>query len=154
MIQFKNTFLLFLLTFVCFACKDNREKRREFVSEKIESFSEKQAEWDNLTKRILKNEFVNSNLGKYINSIDLDKSLASELTEKGIKRISVRNSSECKEVEYTTEWTNYQITYLYLTWTTCDSKQTEKGFYQSDSSFIEIYGIGNNWLVWTDGDPI
>ncbi len=124
------------------------------MSEKIESFSEKQAEWDNLTKRILKNEFVNSNLGKYINSIDLDKSLASELTEKGIKRISVRNSSECKEVEYTTEWTNYQITYLYLTWTTCDSKQTEKGFYQSDSSFIEIYGIGNNWLVWTDGDPI
>ena len=106
-----------------------------------------------MTNRILENQFVNSNLGKGIYPTDLEQSLSTELIENGIKFITVRNDSECKEVEYQTDY-EYSIGTLHLTWTTCDPKQTEKGFYQSDSSFIEIYGIGNNWLIWTDGDPI
>jgi len=147
--------LIFLLTFSLISCKDNKEKRKEIVSEKIEQFSEKQTKWNNLTNRILENQFVNSNLGKGIYPTDLVQPLSTELIENGIKFITVRNDSECKEVEYATEWTEYPIGTLYLTWTTCGNlKQTEKGFYQSDSSFIEIFGIGNNWLIWTDSDFI
>jgi hypothetical protein len=149
----KTKILIFLLTFSFLSCKDNKEKRKEIVSEKIEQFSEKKAEWNYLTNRILESQFVNSNLGKGIYPTDLEQSLSTELIKNGIKRITVRNSSECKEVEYETDY-EYPIGTLHLTWTTCDPKQTEKGFYQSDSSFIEIYGIGNNWLIWTDGDPI
>ncbi|WP_299782974.1 hypothetical protein [uncultured Formosa sp.] len=108
-----------------------------------------------MTNRILKNQFVNSNLGKGIYPTDLEQSLSAELIENGIKLITVRNDSECKEVEYATEWTEYPIGTLYLTWTTCGNlKQTEKEFHQSDSSFIEVFGIGNNWLIWTDSDFI
>ncbi|WP_412983941.1 hypothetical protein [Pontimicrobium sp. IMCC45349] len=155
MSRLNTKILIFLLTFSLLSCKDNKEKRKEIVTEKIEQFSEKETEWNNLTNRILENQYVNSNLGKRIYPIDLEQSLSTELIENGIKFITVLNDSECKEVEYATEWTEYPIGTLYLTWTTCGNlKQTEKGFYQSDSSFIEIFGIGNNWLIWTDSDFI
>ena len=154
--RLKTIILIFLLTFSLLSCIDNREKRKEIVSEKIEQLSEKQNEWNNLTNRILENQFVNSNLGKGIYPTDLEQTLSTELISSGIKRITVRNSSECKEVEYETEWTEYPIGTLYLTWTTCDSEQTKKGYYKDnfDLNFIEVWGIGNNWLIWTDCDFI
>jgi len=157
MTRIKTIILIFLLTFSLISCKDNREKRKEIVSEKIDQFSGKQVEWKNLTNQILENKFVKSNLGKGIYPSDLEQYLSTELINNGIKRITVRNSSECKEVEYETEWTEYPIGTLYLTWTTCGNlKQTEKGSYEDnfDLNFIEIWGIGNNWLIWTDSDYI
>lgn len=156
MIFTKNTILIFALAFSLFSCKNNREKRKEIVFKTIEEFSQNEGEWNNLTQRILKNEFVNSNLGMFINPIDLEESLASALTKKGISQISVQNNSECKEVEYITEWTNYPIGTLYLTWTTCNVNQTTKGYYKDNFhvNFIEVWGIGNNWLIWTDSDFI
>ncbi|WP_299261835.1 hypothetical protein [uncultured Aquimarina sp.] len=152
----KTIILIFLLTFSLLSCKDNREKRKEIVAEKIAQFSEKQTEWNDLTNRILENQFVNANLGKGVYPSDLEKSLANDLINSGIKRITVRNNSECKEVEYATEWIKYPIGTLYLTWTTCDSEQTKKGYYKDNfnSNFIEVWGIGNSWLIWTDSDFI
>jgi hypothetical protein len=152
----RNIVLIFSLTFLLLSCKDNREKRKEIVLEKIEKIVNERAEWDNLTNQILENPFVNSNLGKAIYSTELDESLANELIQKGIRQITVRNSLECKEVEFETEWTKYPIGILYLTWTTCDTEQTEKGYYKDnfDLNFIEVWGIGNNWLIWTDSDFI
>ncbi len=152
----KTIFLIFLLTFCLLSCKDNREKRKEIVSEKIEQLSEKQTEWNNLTNRILENQYVKSNLGKGIYPTDLEQSLSTELIKNGIEFITVRNDSECKEVEYATKWTKYPIGTLYLTWTNCDSEQTEQGYYKDnfDLNFIEVWGIGNNWLIWTDSDFI
>lgn len=153
--KFKSVILILILTLI--SCQDNRERRKGIVSEKMEAFSAERLEWEELTQRILKNEIVNANLGKSIEPSELGKSLETELEEKGISRISVLNSSECKEVEYITNWTGYPIGTLYLTWTTCGNKQqTEKGYYEDnfDSNFIEIWGIGNNWLIWTDSDFI
>nr|WP_321453169.1 hypothetical protein [uncultured Carboxylicivirga sp.] len=124
------------------------------MTKNIEQFSIKKQEWNSLTKHILENEFVNSNLGKGIYPHDLENKLSTELINKGISFITVSNNHECKQVEYATKWTKYPIGTLYLTWTTCDSTKTKKGFYQSDSGFIEIYGIGNNWLIWVDIDFI
>lgn len=146
-----------MLTFSFLSCTDNREKRRKIVSEKIEVFSKKETEWNYLTQQILKEPFVNANMGKFINPQSLSKPIAKELKNKGIYRITVNNNSECKEVEYTTNWTEYPIGTLYLTWTTCgNTKQTEKGYYEDNfhDNFIEIWGIGNNWLIWTDSDFI
>lgn len=62
----------------------------------------------------------------------------------------------CKEVEYATDWTEYPIGAIYLKWTTCDSLQTQKGFYfdNFNTNFIEVWGVGNNWLIWVDSDFI
>ncbi|MFB6320809.1 hypothetical protein [Saccharicrinis sp. FJH54] len=151
--HFKTIILTFIMTFSLLSCKNNTEKRKEIVIKKITQFSDKQAEWNNLTNRILENQFVKSNLGKGIYPTDFEKYLSTELIKNGVKRITVHKSSECKEVEYEFDY-EYPIGTLHLTWTTCAPKQTEKGYYQSDSNYIEIYGIGNNWLIWTDGDPI
>jgi len=138
------------------SCTDNRQKRKDIVAEKIEILNNELNEWSDLTQRILKNEYVNSHLGKFISPNDLDKSLSKELKEKGIIRLSVHKSSNCQEVEYSTNWTEYPIGSLYLTWTSCDSAQTQKGYYKDNFhiNFIEVWGVGNNWLIWIDSDFI
>ncbi|AUC16524.1 hypothetical protein BTO06_15805 [Tenacibaculum sp. SZ-18] len=151
--RFKTIILIFVLTFSLYSCTDNKEKRKEIVAEKIAQFSDKKAEWNKLRNRILANQFVNSNLGKGIYPSDLEQSLSTELIKKGIKFITVCNDSDCKKVEYATGWTEYPIGTLNLTWTTCDPKQTEKGF-STEYGFIEVFGIGNNWLIVVDSDFI
>ncbi|WP_299315989.1 hypothetical protein [uncultured Aquimarina sp.] len=152
----KTIILILFLTFSLLSCKDNREKRKEIVSEKIEQIVENQTEWNSLTQRILKDPFAISNQGKFTYLKDLDKTLAKELDNKGIKSITIGINSDCKQVEYTTKWTDYPIGTLYLTWTTCDAEQTKKGYYKDSfhDNFIEVWGIGNNWLIWTDSDFI
>lgn len=156
MTRINNIILIFIIAFGLLSCKDNREKRKEIVAEKIEEITENQSEWNSLTERILKDPFAISNQGKSTYPKDLERDLEKELDDKGIKSFTVGTSSECQKVEYETEWTTYPIGTLYLTWTTCDSEQTKKDYYEDnfDVNFIEVWGIGNNWLIWTDSDFI
>jgi len=156
MTQIRNTVLILLLIFILSSCKDSRGRRKVIVSEKIEYLLENQAEWNNLTQRILKESYVNENLGEFINPIDLSKPIAKELDERGIYRITVYNDPKCKKVEYTTDWTKYPIGTLYLIWSTCDSEKTSEGYYQDNfnQNFIEVWGVGNNWRIMTDSDFI
>ncbi len=55
-----------------------------------------------------------SNQGKFTYPKDLGKALSKELNDRGIKSITVGISSECKQVEYTTNWTEYSIGTLYI----------------------------------------
>jgi hypothetical protein len=75
------------------------------------------------------------------------------LNDREIKYLTIRNSPECQEVEYQKDWDNSLGT-QYLQFTTCDTLKTKNGYYQSDSSPIEVFGIGDNWLIWIDNDPI
>ena len=151
-----NITLVFVLTFSLLSCSDNKEKRKEIVLEKIDFISKNQKEWDNLTNRILKDSYVISNEGLIIEPSDLDNSLKQELEDKGIRKITVNIYDDCKEVEYSTKWTEYPIGALYLKWTNCDSVHTKKGFYKDNIhvDFTEVWGVGNNWLIWTDCDFI
>jgi len=156
MIRINKIILIFSLTFSLLSCKDNREKRKEIVAKKIEQLTKNQTEWNSLIERILSDPFAISNQGKETYPEDLGKGLAKDLKDKGIRSITVGISSKCKQVEFTTEWTDYPIGTLYLTWTTCDPKQTKKGYYKDNFyyNFIEVWGVGNNWLIWTDSDFI
>jgi hypothetical protein len=147
----KNILILFFFTLI--SCKVGKDDRREIISERIEEFHKEKKEWNDLTQSILKDITVNHKLGQLISPNDLDKSIADKLNERKIKYINVRNSEECSEVEYQKDWDN-SIGTLYLTFTTCDTLKTKKGYYQSDSSPVEVFGIGNNWLMWIDIDPI
>lgn len=109
-------------------------------------------DWNELTEEILQDNYVNSNLGKFINASNLNKELKEKLTDKEISTISVQKNGECKEVEYMTDWTEYPVGSLYLTWTNCDSIKTENGYYLDNFNFIEVWGAGNNWLIWIDSD--
>jgi hypothetical protein len=145
--------LLTIIAFALISCNVGKDGRKAIIFERIEEFQKEQREWNNLTQRLLKDETVNQKLGLLIDPNDLDKSLADDLIKRDIKYISVRNSPECREVEYQKNWENF-IGTQFFTFTTCDSLKTKKGYYQSDSSPIEVFGIGDNWLVWIDLDPI
>lgn len=126
--------------------------RKEIVLQKIENFQSEKKEWNDLTKRILKDKTVNSKLGLLIEPEELDESLANELLKKEIVSITVGNNKDCQRVEYQKCWENF-IGTQYLIWTTCDSLKTKKGYYE-DLSPIEVFGIGEKWLTWIDTDPI
>ena len=146
--------LSFVLTLT--SCSDNRQKRKDIVADKIVLINENRTEWENLTKDILDDPYVNQQLGKFINPAELNDNLKSRLLKKGIIRLSVQKGNTCKEVEYATDWTEYPFGAIYLKWTTCDSVQTQKGFYVDNfnTNFIEVWGVGNNWLIWVDSDFI
>jgi len=146
--------LSFILTLT--SCSDNRQKRKDIVAYKIVMINENRTDWENLTKDILDDPFVNERLGKFINPTELNDKLKKRLLEQGIVRLSVQKQDNCKEVEYATNWIEYPVGALYLTWTTCDSVQTRKGFYMDNfnTNFIEVWGVGNNWLIWVDSDFI
>jgi hypothetical protein len=138
------------------SCSDNREKRKDIVADKIVMINENRDEWEKLTKDILSDSYVNQQLGKFISPGHLNKDIQERLTKYGVVRLSVEKLNNCNEVEYATNWTDYPVGVLYLTWTTCDSVQTKKGYYLDNfnENFIEVWGAGNNWLIWVDSDFI
>jgi hypothetical protein len=150
--QMKNILLILLIS-IFISCNVGKDGRKEIILEKIDEFNKEKKEWYDLTQSILKDESVNYKLGQLISPNDLDKSIADKLNDREIKYITVRNSPEFQEVEYQKDWDNSLGT-QYLQFTTCDTLKTKNGYYQSDSSPIEVFGIGDNWLIWIDIDPI
>lgn len=146
--------LIFIITLA--SCTDNRQKRKDIVADKIVMINENRTELEKLTKDILDDPFVNQQLGKLISPSQLSDKLKERLLKQGIVRLSVQKQDNCQEVEYATDWTEYPIGALYLTWTSCDSIQTQKGYYKDNfnANFIEVWGVGNNWLIWIDSDFI
>lgn len=142
-------------TFLLFSCQDIKEKRKRLVEEKISQITKNQEEWNFISNQILQSASEKSNLNKTLSPNDFDQSLSTILIKKGIRRITVQKNTNCEEIEYETSWSNYPIGTFYLVRTTCGNrKQTEKGFTQFGKNFIDVYGIGNNWLIWIDSDFI
>ncbi len=149
-----NKLIILTLIISFTSCLDNRQRRKDIVAEKIVIINENRTEWENLTKDILNDLFVNQKLGKLVSPTELNFDLKNRLLKQGILRLSVNKYNNCMQVEYDTDWTDYPIGALNITWTTCDSIQTQKGFYLDNFNinFIEVWGVGNNWLIWTDSD--
>jgi hypothetical protein len=150
----KLLILLFILTLA--SCADYRQKRKDIAANKIVMINENRTELEKLTKDILNDPFVNQQLGKFISPYQLNDKLKERLLNQGIVRLSVQKQDNCNEVEYVTGWTEFPVGAFYLTWTTCDSVQTRKGYYMDNfnTNFIEVWGVGNNWLIWVDSDFI
>lgn len=148
-------YILFIVFSIAAAgCIDNREAIKEIVSDKIECINNGQDKWNKITQQLLNNDYINSRLGLYINPKDLNSNLYEELQEQGVIRLSVTKNIDCQKVEYSLDWMEQNSCSLYLTWTSCDLIQTKKGYYKDsfDTNFIEVWGLGNNWLVWLDSD--
>ena len=133
------------------SCKNSKEKREDIVQEKIKAITENLNDWNRLSSYLLKDDVINSKLGLTVNTSELKHQLRDELINKGIVSITVSKFEQCNKIEYQTKWTNYPVGTMYLTLDKCDSIQTLKGYYDS-SNFIETWGIGENWVIWTDSD--
>ncbi len=136
------------------SCTDNRQLRKEVVLEKIHLLQEDIVEWNILTQSILNDSYVNSHLEKFIEPSQLNDALKEKLMANQITGLTAYSGSGCQKIEYLTNWTEYPVGSLYLIWSTCNTVQTQTGYYLDnfDQNFIEAWGIGNNWMIWVDSD--
>ena len=148
-------FSLILLLFL-FACTDNKTKRKNIVYEKIIEINDNLTKWKKLNKEIINDPIVNQELGKTIELTQLNSNLKTKLEEFEIYSLTVYKFKNCNKIEYRTNWTEYPIGSLYLTWNECDNFQTKKGYYLDnfDENFIEVWGVGNNFEIMIDSDFI
>ena len=99
---------------------------------------------------LIDDENVKDKVGKSINP-DVE-----ELTNKKLRRLEIEfvtiSKANCDdfELELKTSWTNYPIGQMYLTKTGCNDTKATKGNYWTDNNFIEVWGLGDDWIIWAD----
>jgi len=75
------------------------------------------------------------------------------LNDLNIQRINISKTS-CKdvfEIEFTTSWSKNAT--VYFTKNECVTEQSNVN-YHSKSEMIEVWGLGNGWIMWIDYDFI
>ena len=93
-------------------------------------------------------------VGYPINVNDLPKSIHVILDNLNISDVNTNHSS-CKDTpayEFTTSWSSKAT--LYFLKDPCNKAQTIKGYHEKVSETIELWGMGNDWIMWIDYDFI
>jgi hypothetical protein len=145
------------LTFVLTGCNyfNTDKKRADSVESYKIFFYDNRETFEQIVNELIKAENINDRVGKIINPDDFD-----ELTNKKLRRLEIDFVTISKvncddfEVEFKTSWTNYPIGQMYLTKTGCADTKATKGNYWTDTNFIEVWGLGDDWIIWTDSDFI
>lgn len=146
---------LIILTFILTGCNYiNTDKKRidKAESYKIFFYDNKDV-FEQIVDLINNDKNLNARIGKWINPEEFD-----ELTNKQLRRLEIKhvtiNKTDCGqfEVEFTTSWTSYLIGQMYLA-KDCSDRKSKKGNYRK-VGFIDVWGLGDDWLIWIDSDPI
>ena len=147
---------LIILTILLANCNYfNTDKRR---IDKVESykkfFYENQETFEQLTKEIQDDKILSGKNGLLQKTEDLD-----ELKGKKLRRLEIHtfttSQTNCEQprIEFITSWTDYPIGQTYLT-KDCSDEKSKKGNYWTDGNFIEVWGLGDGWVLWVDSDFI
>lgn len=119
----------------------------------IEKFTECKVEFEILAKKITQNKELLGKIGYGIDINEIDSEIKTKLENLGINDINLKYS-ECEkitEVELVTNWTKNAT--VYFNKNECDKEQSKIG-YHSKSTMIEVWGLGNGWIMWIDYDFI
>jgi hypothetical protein len=93
-------------------------------------------------------------VGYSINENDLPKNIQNIIGDLNISNINL-NVTQCKgsvDYEFTSSWSSKAT--LYFSKDTCNKKQTIKGYHSKTSEMIEVWGLGDGWIMWIDYDFI
>ena len=153
----KMTRLLIILTFLATGCNyiNTDKKRADNVESYKVFFHDNRETFEQITRQLINDKNVSNKVGKFIFPDDFD-----DLTNKKLRRLEIEfvtiSKKDCDdfEVEFKTSWTNYPIGQMYLTRTGCNETKAIKGNYWTDTGFIEVWGLGEGWIIWTDSDFI
>lgn len=147
---------LIILTIILTGCDYiNTDKRRiDKVETLKEFFYENKEDFELLIRDIESDKSMTAKMGLVQ---DVDK-LENEIRTKKLKRLKIKtltiSETTCgqSEIEFRTSWTDYPIGQLYLT-KDCSDEKSKKGKYWK-GGFVEVWGLGDNWMIWIDSDPI
>jgi hypothetical protein len=147
---------LFILTILLTSCNYiNTDKKRIDKAEEFKVFFYDNKEiFERLADQITnENKLINARLGQLIGPEEFD-----DLTKKQLRRLKIDfvtiNNTNCGqlEIEFITSWTSYPIGQLYLSKDCNDDKSKKDNYWKG--GFIEVWGLGDNWIIWIDSDPI
>ena len=141
--------ILIVLCFTLTKCQITKSDTENY----IEKFNENKIEFDLLAKKIGQDKLLLKKIGYSINENELDSILKTELENIGVEDINLKHS-ECEkiaEVEFVMNWTKNAT--VYFNKNDCEKEQTKVG-YDSKSTMIEVWGLGNGWYMWIDYDFI
>ena len=148
---------LIILTIILAAGCDfiKTDKRRlDKAEEYKEFFYENRDTFEQLIKDIQVDKDMTDKMGLFQKVEKLqDKEKVNTLTSLDIHMLTI-SETNCDELEmeFITSWTDYPIGQMYLT-KDCSDEKSGKGNYWKDG-FIEVWGLGEGWMIWIDSDPI
>jgi hypothetical protein len=93
-------------------------------------------------------------VGHSINENELPENIQLILEDLNISNVNI-NYSECKGLinyEFTSSWSSKAT--LYFSKDPCSKEQTRKGYHAKISEMIEVWGMGDDWIMWIDYDFI
>ena len=144
---------LFLILLVSFGLiLSSCSKTRSDIKSYIDKFYSNKSDFDKIVASLSADGTVMNRVGYFINKNNLNKDVRDILDKLDITDIST-NSSDCKGIaqfQLEANWTTKE--HIYFTKDSCDYEQTAKGYHKQTSEFIEVYGLGDNWLMWVDYD--
>jgi len=147
---------LFILTIFLTSCNYiNTDKKRIDKAEDCKVFFYDNKEiFESLTDQLTNDKnLIDARLGQLIRPEEFD-----DLTNKQLRRLKIDfvtiSNTSCGQlkIEFTTSWTSYPIGQMYLT-KDCKDDSSNKGNYWK-TGFIEVWGLGDDWTIWIDSDPI
>jgi hypothetical protein len=97
----------------------------------------------------------NIRVGYFINQNELPDEIKECLNNLDITDLSLKltNCEGLTEFEFTTSWCSKA--HLFISKDPCDMEHTKKGYHrETNSSLIEIWGLGDGWVMWIDHDFI
>ena len=138
---------LIILSLLILSCNfiNTDSKRIEQANNYKRFFFENKEQLEQITEKVLRNKKLILKSGQKIEE---------QLKTLKIENIVItKNSCETFEVEYRTSWTKYPIGTMYLTMNVCESTKYPNGSYVN-FGFIEVWGLGEGWILWVDSDFI
>lgn len=117
-----------------------------------DDFLENKPKFEKLVSEILKNKRKRTAEGLYSYKEELDKNISRELESLEAK-INGIAEGDCDGYDVTFELLWDKSVHLFVCKEGCDSKRTAKGFVEK-GQMIDVYGLGDGWVLWIDHDFI
>ena len=135
------------MTLTLFSCTVNNWDITRYKNK----FQTHKQDFDTLVSLLKKQ---NLRVGYFVNETELPKNIRIVIEDLSITNISL-NVTDCEQLpdyEFTSSWSSKAT--LYFSNNFCDKEQTNKGYHSKPSEMIEVWGMGDGWVMWIDYDFI
>lgn len=94
----------------------------------------------------------NIRAGYPINENNLPENIQNIIEDLNISNINITQCKDLVDYEFISSWSSKAT--LYFSKDSCNKEQTIKGYHAKTSEMIEVWGLGDGWVMWIDYDFI
>jgi len=119
----------------------------------IEKFTENKSDFEKLAQKISSNKKLLAKIDQSVKENEIEAEIKEQLDELDISSFNIL-STECDgvvKIEFVVNWTDNAT--IYFDKDNCEKTNTKKG-YHSKNTMIEVWGLGDGWVMWIDYDYI